>query len=88
MAPSAIHQDSQRQREGGDLGRRGNEQGHARRGALVHVREPHVEWHGAELEGDADQDEAEPDQRGDLHDRRPSAAPPFTSAKSMLPVTP
>jgi hypothetical protein len=56
-----VHQHANRQREGGDLGRTAEQQDGRRRRALVDVRHPHVEGHGAELEADADDQEDDPE---------------------------
>ena len=56
---------AERQRERSDLRRRAEEQRHRRGRAVIDVRHPHVERHGAELEGDADDDEREPEQQAD-----------------------
>ena len=68
------------ERERRDLRRRADEQRHRRRRAVVHVRDPHVERHRAELECDADDDEGEPEQerRRWLVARR--SAPPTSSS--------
>ena len=54
--------------------------------ALVDVRHPHVEWHGAELEGDGDHDE----RRGQHEARGPGALPSRddSAPRSSVPVMP
>ena len=56
-ADHALDEQADRDREGGELGRAADEQRHRRRRALVDVGHPHVERHGAELEGQAGDDE-------------------------------
>ena len=55
------------------LGRGGEEGGDRRRRALVDVGRPHVERHGGDLEGEADQQEHEADDQADVLRRRRSA---------------
>ena len=54
--------DAQQRREATGLGEGGHESGRGRRGALVDVRGPHVEWHGRNLEAEADEQQTEPRQ--------------------------
>ena len=59
-AGEALREQPQSEREVGDLRRGADEERHAGRGSLVHVRKPHVKGHGAELEGHGHHDEGEP----------------------------
>ena len=69
-AREALQQRAQQQRHGGELGRGGEEGGDRRRRALVDVGRPHVERHGGDLEGEADQQEHEADDEADVLRRR------------------
>ncbi len=60
--PHPLDRDPGEEGHGGDLGRRGEEGGDRSRRALVDVRGPHVERHGADLEGQARQDEYDAEQ--------------------------
>ena len=64
-AEHALDQQAHRDREGGELRRAADQQRHRRRRALVDVGHPHVERHGAELEGEPgdDEDDAEDQHR-------------------------
>ena len=65
--PAERHvEDPQQRAERRDLGARGHERGHRGRRALVDVRRPGVERHGADLEQQADAEQRDPDvqQRG------------------------
>ena len=63
------------------------EQGHARRRAVIDVGHPHVERHRAELEGDADDQECETEQETDLLRTQQRHRLPIAPS-SRLPVTP
>ncbi len=78
IQPFGEHADREHERR--DLRRRADEQRHGRRRAVVDVRHPHVERHGAELEGDADDDERQAEDQAEvarprLRGRRPPARP-------------
>ena len=53
----AFGQQAQGDGEGGQFRRRAQQQGHGRRRTLIHVRHPHVEWHDAQFEGQASDQE-------------------------------
>ena len=61
MPLQAVGEQPHHEGEGRELGRGADEQRRRRGGAVVDVRDPHVERHGAQLEGDArdHEDEAE-----------------------------
>ena len=80
-----MHAHQQRDRR--DLRRGGEEDRDRRRRAFVDVRRPHVERHGGDLEGEADQHEHDADDqagRVPLGSVSASAMP----AKSMVPEKP
>ena len=56
-----MNQQPHHQREGSQFRRRGDQQCHAHRGTAIHVGHPHVERHGAELEGHRHHDEGHGD---------------------------
>ena len=57
QSAEAVDQNSENQREGSQLGCRSQVQSHGGSSTLIHVRQPHVERHRAELERNADDQE-------------------------------
>ena len=87
-AAERLGQQPHGEREGGELRSGADEQRHAGRRALVHVRDPHVERHRAQLEGDADHEERDAEQQADVARTGRRAARAAIAASSQVPVTP
>ena len=66
MPAKRAERHAHQQRHGRHLGRGGEEGRDRRRRALVDVGRPHVERHGRDLEGEADQQEHEADDEADV----------------------
>ena len=65
-----LDHDADEERDRGDLRRHREEGGDRRRRAFVDVGRPHVERHGGDLEGEADDGEDDADEEADRHGLR------------------
>ena len=86
--PRPVHQDAHHQRQRASFGAEADVQRDRRASTLVDVRQPHVERHGAELEGDTDDQEREPEPQRQVVQDGSAAAPAAISSNLSVPVTP